>query len=160
MVMTITFRRARRDDVPAIVALLADDVLGAGRETLGAGGEVGDAYWAAFEAVDTDPHQLLVVADADGEVAGTMQLSFLPGLSRGGAWRAQIEAVRVDSARRGGGLGGDMIRYAVDQARLRSCALVQLTTDRRRTDAHVFYERLGFEPTHLGMKLTLDPDGS
>ncbi|GAA2072874.1 GNAT family N-acetyltransferase [Actinomadura alba] len=158
--MTIQFRRARRDDVPAIVGLLADDTIGAGRESIGAGGDVDEAYWAAFDAVDADPNQLLVVAEGEGEVAGTMQLSFIPGLSRGGAWRAQIEAVRVSSSRRGGGLGGAMIDYAVGEARRRGCALVQLTTDRRRTGAHNFYERLGFESTHVGMKLVLGPDGS
>jgi GNAT superfamily N-acetyltransferase len=158
--MTIQFRRARRDDVPAIVGLLADDTIGAGRESIGPGGEVDEAYWAAFDAVDADPNQLLLVAEGEGEVAGTLQLSFIPGLSRGGAWRAQIEAVRVSSSRRGGGLGGTMIDYAVGEARRRGCALVQLTTDRRRTDAHNFYERLGFESTHVGMKLVLGPDGS
>jgi GNAT superfamily N-acetyltransferase len=157
--MTLSFRRARRDDVPAIIGLLADDMLGAGRETLGPGGQVNDGYWAAFDAVDADPNQLLVVADGDGEVAGTLQLSFIPGLSRGGAWRAQIEAVRVSSSRRGSGIGGEMVGYAIGEARRRGCVLVQLTTDRRRTGAHAFYERLGFESTHLGMKLTLDSDG-
>ncbi|WP_222721250.1 GNAT family N-acetyltransferase [Actinomadura sp. HBU206391] len=158
--MTITFRRARRDDVPAIIGLLADDVLGAGRETIGADGELDQAYWAAFDAVDADPNQLLVVADGDGEVAGTLQLSFIPGLSRGGAWRAQIEAVRVSPRRRGSGIGGEMIGYAIGEARRRGCVIVQLTTDRRRTQAHAFYERLGFESTHVGMKLALGPDGS
>lgn len=156
--MTVSFRRARRDDVPVIIELLADDVLGAGRETTGGEGRVAEPYWSAFDAVDADANQLLVVAESEGRVVGTLQLSFIPGLSRGGAWRAQIEAVRVSSSLRGAGLGGRLIGYAIDEARRRGCRLVQLTTDRRREAAHAFYERLGFEPTHLGMKLAIDPD--
>ncbi|HEV7931857.1 MAG TPA: GNAT family N-acetyltransferase [Actinomadura sp.] len=153
--MTLAFRRASREDVPVIVRLLAQDMLGATREIGGA--EVDDVYWTAFDAVDSDPNQLLVVAESEGKVVGTLQLSFIPGLSRRGAWRAQIEAVRVDSARRGAGLGSRLIGYAVDEARRRGCGLVQLTTDRRRSEAHAFYERLGFESTHLGMKMSLLP---
>lgn len=150
MTATVTIRRARRADVPAIVALLADDPLGATRE------QPGDpAYLAAFDVLDADPHQLLVVADLAGEVVGTLQLTFLAGLSRRGATRAQIEAVRVRSDQRGGGLGGTLVRWAVDTARDRGAALVQLTSDATRTDAHRFYERLGFVSSHVGMKLAL-----
>ncbi|HEX3592614.1 MAG TPA: GNAT family N-acetyltransferase [Pseudonocardiaceae bacterium] len=150
MTATVTIRRARRADVPAIVALLADDPLGATRE------QPGDpAYLAAFDVLDADQHQLLVVADLAGEVVGTLQLTFLAGLSRRGATRAQIEAVRVRSDQRGGGLGGTLVRWAVDAAKDRGAALVQLTSDATRTDAHRFYERLGFVSSHVGMKLAL-----
>ena len=143
------FRSATRADVPTIVSLLADDVLGAGRE-----GDT-DAYWTAFERVAADPRTELIVADIGGEVAGTLQLTFLPGLSRMGAERAQIEAVRVAASHRRRGLGREMITWAVEQARGRGCALVQLTSDKRRSDAIRFYESLGFEPTHEGLKLPL-----
>jgi GNAT superfamily N-acetyltransferase len=143
------FRSATRADVPTIVSLLADDVLGGGRE-----GDT-DAYWTAFERVAADPRTELIVADIGGEVAGTLQLTFLPGLSRMGAERAQIEAVRVAASHRRRGLGREMITWAVEQARGRGCALVQLTSDKRRSDAIRFYESLGFEPTHEGLKLPL-----
>lgn len=154
----ITIRRAERADVPAIVALLADDPLGALRERPG-----DPAYLAAFDDLAADPRQLLVVAETNagpadttgGEVVGTLQLTFLAGLSRLGATRAQVEAVRVRSDQRGGGLGRRLLLWAIDTARDRGCALVQLTTDVTRTDAHRFYRALGFEPTHVGMKLRL-----
>jgi len=130
--------------------MLADDHLGAQRE------QPGDpAYLDAFEALDSDPHQLLVVADEDGEPVGTAQLTFIAGLSRRGATRAQIEAVRVRSDRRGSGLGQELIRWAIETARERGCVVVQLTSDNSRTGAHRFYERLGFRATHVGMKLSL-----
>jgi GNAT superfamily N-acetyltransferase len=149
-VVDTVIRRARREDVPAIVAMLADDPLGAQRERQG-----DPAYLAAFDDLDADPRQLLMVGELGGEVVGTMQLTFLPGLSRRGATRAQIEAVRVRADQRGSGLGGTLIRWAVDTARERGCALVQLTTDASRVDAHRFYERLGFQASHVGMKLAL-----
>jgi GNAT superfamily N-acetyltransferase len=149
-VVDTVIRQARREDVPAIVAMLADDPLGAQREQQG-----DPAYLAAFDDLDADPRQLLVVGELAGEVVGTMQLTFLPGLSRRGATRAQIEAVRVRADQRGSGLGGTLIRWAVDTARERGCALVQLTTDASRVDAHRFYERLGFQASHVGMKLAL-----
>ncbi len=143
-------RRATAGDVPAIVALLTDDPLGAAREGSGL-----PPYEAAFAAVDADPAHLLVVADDGGTVVGTLQLSFLPGLSRGGALRAQVEGVRVAAAARGRGLGEAMLRWCADEARRRGAALLQLTTDTRRPDAHRFYERLGYVPSHVGMKLEL-----
>lgn len=146
-------RQARRADVPAIVALLADDDLGAGRETVGE--DVDAAYWKAFDAIDADPRNTLLVAEADGSVTGTMQLTFIPSLSRRGGERAEIEAVRVARSLRGQGLGRRMILFAVAEARSRGCVLVQLTTDKRRTDAHRFYASLGFSATHEGMKLIL-----
>jgi GNAT superfamily N-acetyltransferase len=144
-------RRATRDDVPAIVALLVDDPLGATRETQAHP----EAYLQAFGAIDADPAHELVVLDDGGEVVGTLQLTLLPGLSRGGALRAQIEAVRVASSRRGQGLGEQLITWAIEEARRRGAVIVQLTTDSSRTDAHRFYERLGFVASHVGMKLPL-----
>jgi GNAT superfamily N-acetyltransferase len=149
----VIFREARRTDVPAIVALLADDPLGAGRETVGE--DVDAAYWRAFEVIDADERNALVVADHDGEVVGTMQLTFIPGLSRRGAERAQLEGVRVRADQRGAGLGRRMIEWAIDQARERGCALVQLNTDKSRTEAHRFYASLGFRASHEGLKLNL-----
>ncbi len=143
-------RRATAGDVPAIVALLTDDPLGAAREGSGL-----PPYEAAFAAVDADPAHLLVVAEDRGTVVGTLQLSFLPGLSRGGALRAQVEGVRVAAAARGRGLGEAMLRWCADEARRRGAALLQLTTDTRRPGAHRFYERLGYVPSHVGMKLEL-----
>ncbi|MFD7655817.1 GNAT family N-acetyltransferase [Actinosynnema sp. NPDC059797] len=144
-------RRATEADLPAVVALLADDVLGAHRES------PGDLtpYRTAFAAIDADPSELLVVAVRGEEVVGTLQLSFLPGLSRGAALRAQVEGVRVARSARGGGLGERLVRWALDEARSRGCALVQLTSDKSRTDAHRFYEGLGFAATHEGYKLPL-----
>jgi ribosomal protein S18 acetylase RimI-like enzyme len=151
----IALRRATAADLPAVVALLADDPLGSGRE--GADGDLAP-YRRAFEQVDGDPAHLLVVAVDGGDVVvGTLQLSFVPGLARRGALRGQIEAVRVAAGARGAGLGAAMLGWAVDEARRRGCALVQLTTDKSRTDARRFYERLGFVASHDGMKLALPP---
>jgi GNAT superfamily N-acetyltransferase len=151
---TPTLRPARIDDVRAIVELLAADQLGATRD--GADDDEGlEPYRRAFEAIDADPAQLLLVADSGGEIVATMQLSFLPGLARRGALRAQIEAVRVRADQRGSGLGGELMIWAIEEARRRGCALVQLTSDKRRTDAHRFYERLGFVASHEGFKLAL-----
>lgn len=147
------FERATRGDVPAIVALLADDVLGAGRESPEEAGL--EPYFAAFEDIQADPNQFLCVARQEGEVVGTLQLSFIPGLSRGGAKRGQIEAVRVAASQRGQGVGEKLITWAVEKCRERGCSLVQLTTDGRRQDAHRFYERLGFTASHTGFKLEL-----
>ena len=146
----VIFRSATEADLPAIVALLADDMIGAGRENASS-----DAYVTAFREVSADPRNHLVVADIDGEVAGTLQLTYIPGLSRMGAERAQIEGVRVAAAHRSRGLGREMIKWAVGQAKARGCRLVQLTSDKRRSDAIRFYESLGFESTHEGMKLPL-----
>jgi GNAT superfamily N-acetyltransferase len=150
----VTLRRARQDDVPAIITLLAADQLGATRDGIRDNADLA-AYEQAFRAIDADPAHLLVVADCGGTVVGTLQLSFLPGLARRGALRAQIEAVRVAGEARGGGLGAAMIRWAIDEAGRRDCALVQLTSDKSRTGAHRFYQRLGFVASHEGMKLKL-----
>ncbi|TQN42591.1 ribosomal protein S18 acetylase RimI-like enzyme [Blastococcus colisei] len=150
--VTLHLRPAAVTDLPALVALLADDPLGIGRQD--AGGDLGP-YRRAFELVDGDPAHLLLVAVDGDAVLGTMQLSFIPGLSRRGALRAQIEAVRVAAGARGRGLGAAMIGWAIDESRRRGCALVQLTTDKARIDAQRFYERLGFVASHEGMKLQL-----
>jgi GNAT superfamily N-acetyltransferase len=147
----VIFREATRADLPAIVALLADDVLGKSRDFA----SVDDAYERAFADIDADPRNLLIVADDGGEVVGCMQITYIPGLGRHGAERAQIEAVRVRSDRRGHGLGAELFAWAIDQARIRGCALVQLTTDKSRADAHRFYARLGFVASHEGLKLRL-----
>ena len=149
--MAVIVRRATREDVPAIVALLVDDPLGASREAQGEHA----AYLTAFEAIDADPAHELVVLDDGGEVVGTLQLTILPGLSRGGALRAQIEAVRIASSRRGQRLGEQLITWAIDESRHRGAVIVQLTTDASREGAHRFYERLGFVASHVGMKLPL-----
>ena len=150
----VVLRRARVSDVPAIVGLLAADQLGATRDGVGCAEDLA-AYQAAFEAIDRDPAHLLIVAQAGHDIVATMQLSFLPGLARRGALRAQIEAVRVDEAYRNRGLGAALFTWAINESRRRQCALVQLTTDKSRTSAHRFYERLGFAATHEGMKLLL-----
>ncbi|GAA4657816.1 GNAT family N-acetyltransferase [Streptomyces chumphonensis] len=147
----LTMRPATADDLADIVALLADDPLGAARES------PGDLapYRAAFAAVAADPQQHLVVAERAGRTVGTLQLTVVPGLSRQGASRALVEAVRVHGDERGSGLGSELIGWAVAEARRLGCRLVQLTSDASRTDAHRFYERLGFTASHVGFKLTL-----
>ena len=151
--MPTVFRSATTADLPAIIALLMDDPLGKLREDLGT--PLNPVYLAAFEAIERDPNQLLVVADMAGEVVGSLQLTFIPGLSRLGMWRGQIEAVRVASSQRGSGVGKAMIRWAIEECRRRGCGLVQLTTDKRRIEAHRFYDGLGFKASHEGMKLAL-----
>ena len=148
---TFSLRRARRGDLPRILALLADDQLGAVRESV----DDPAPYERAFDAIDADPAHLLVVGELNGEVVATFQVSYIPGLSRKGSWRSQIEAVRVSGELRGQGVGALMIQWAIDQARERGCSLVQLTTDKSRIAAHRFYERLGFVASHEGMKLKL-----
>ena len=147
-----SLRPARLDDVAAIVGLLAADQLGATRD------DAGDLapYHQAFAAIEADPaHSLVVATDGAGTVVATMQLTVLPGLARRGARRLQIEAVRVADQHRGQGLGAAMMAWAIDEARRESCALVQLTSDASRRDAHRFYERLGFVASHVGYKLRL-----
>ena len=151
--MSWHIRDARADDLPAVVALYADDPLGATREQPAL--PLAEGYTRAFAEIDADPRHRLVVVEDDGAVVGTLQLSFLPHLVRQGTERAQIEAVRVASTHRGSGLGRELIGWAVERARERGCGLVQLTTDATRPDAHRFYESLGFRASHVGMKLTL-----
>ncbi|MFJ6631104.1 GNAT family N-acetyltransferase [Streptomyces sp. NPDC091376] len=147
----LQIRPASPADIPAIVAMLADDPLGARRESP----DDLTPYTAAFERLAEDPNQHLMVAEREGRIVGTLQLTVIPGLSRRGATRAVIEGVRIHADERGGGLGGRLIEWAVDESRRRDCQLVQLTSDVSRTDAHRFYERLGFEASHVGFKRTL-----
>lgn len=152
---TVTVTRAAHRDVPEIVALLRDDDIGAGRE----GADL-TVYETAFFHVDADPNQLLVIArDERDRPVGTMQLTFVPGLSRGGALRMHVEGVRIASSARGIGLGSALFAWAHAQGRARGAALAQLTSDKRRADAHRFYEQLGYERTHEGFKLQLDGAG-
>ena len=151
----VHIRTARRDDVPAIVHLLADDTFGASREQ--PTDPLPQAYWDAFDAISIQGGNQLLVAEANGEVVGCLQLTVIPGLSRMGALRAQIEGVRVSSTHRGQRIGEALVDAATERAKTLGCVLVQLTTDRRRVDAHRFYERLGFESTHIGMKRAIKP---
>jgi ribosomal protein S18 acetylase RimI-like enzyme len=151
----LTFRDAEREDVPAIVAMLADDHLGQTRER--AAEPLPQAYWVAFEAIARDSRTRLIVVERDGEIVGSMQIQFLPGLSRQGAARALIEAVRVRRDLRGQGIGEAMMHWAVNCAKENGCKLVILTSDKSRTRAHAFYERLGFKQSHLGYKYEFEP---
>jgi len=145
------FRRATASDIPAIVAMLADDDLGATRET------PGDLapYLDAFATIDANPDQILVVAVDHDAVIGTAQVTFMASLSHRGMWRAEIEAVRVRSDQRGTGFGTRLIEWCIDEARNRGCGMVQLTSNASRRDAHRFYERLGFTASHTGFKLRI-----
>jgi GNAT superfamily N-acetyltransferase len=151
--VALIFRRATRADLPAIVALLADDMLGQGRED--ATDPPNPAYLAAFSAIAADANQYLAVVEDACRIIGCLQLSFIPGLSRLGMWRGQVEGVRIAADRRGDGLGRQMFAWAIAECRARGCGLVQLTTDKQRPEARRFYESLGFVASHEGMKLTL-----
>jgi ribosomal protein S18 acetylase RimI-like enzyme len=147
-----TFRIATREDIPAIVALLADDGLGRGREN------AADLvpYEAAHTAMQSQPGNDYVLAIGEGgSVLGCLQFTLIHGLSRGGTLRAQIEGVRVSGTARGQGIGEKLFRHAIERARSEGATLVQLTSDLQRNDAIRFYERLGFVHSHAGMKLTL-----
>ena len=153
---SVRVRRATEDDLPAVIALMADDGIGKSREDLST--PLNPGYRAAFAALAADPHQLLAVLVDDaggGELIGCLQLTFIPGLSRLGAWRCQVESVRIASQRRDQGLGHVLFDWVFAECRKRGCQLVQLTTDKRRTDARRFYEQLGFTASHEGMKITL-----
>lgn len=147
------FRDARREDVPTVVHLLAADALGATRETTE--GPLPDAYYRAFEAIERDPNNRLVVVEDGGAVIGCLQLTYIPGLTYQGGLRMVVEGVRVAESRRGAGVGRHMLNWAIEEARARGCRLVQLTTNKARTDAKRFYESLGFTASHEGMKLDL-----
>ncbi|MGW7263079.1 N-acetyltransferase family protein [Streptomyces sp. NPDC054842] len=147
----LEIRPAAADDVPAMVAMLADDPLGAQRESP----DDLTPYLAALERLSADPNQHLVVAVREGRVVGTLQLTIVPGLSRRGATRSIIEGVRVHADERGNGLGTQLIEWAIEESRRQDCQLVQLTSDVTRTDARRFYERIGFTASHVGFKLSL-----
>ncbi|MFF3502123.1 GNAT family N-acetyltransferase [Streptomyces sp. NPDC003247] len=147
----LEIRAVVADDLPAIVGMLADDPLGALRESP----DDLAPYLVALERLSADPNQRLVVAVRDGRVVGTLQLTIVPGLSRRGATRSIIEGVRVHADERGSGLGTRLIEWAIEESRRAQCQLVQLTSDNTRTEAHRFYERLGFQASHAGFKLQL-----
>jgi GNAT superfamily N-acetyltransferase len=147
----LDIRPATTDDVSAIVGMLADDPLGAQRESP----DDLAPYLAALERLSSDPNQHLVVATRGNRVVGTLQLTIVPGLSRRGATRSIIEGVRIHADERGSGLGTRLIEWAIEESRRQNCQLVQLTSDNTRTDAHRFYERLGFTASHVGFKLAL-----
>lgn len=150
--MTPQFREARRADVPAIVALLADDTLGATRE---GPGEV-DGYLAAFDRMQAEGANHLIVGEADGRVVATYQITYISGLSLKATRRAQVESVRVAAELRGAGLGQRLMADAEARAQAAGCGLIQLTSNRERAGAHRFYDRLGYAASHLGFKKTLD----
>lgn len=151
MTESLILRDATAADLPVIVAMLADDKLGSTREDA----EDLAPYLAAFAEVEADPNQRLIIAERGGVAVGTFQLTFIPGVSQRGLKRAQIESVRVVASERGSGLGTEMMRWAVAEARQAGCGQVQLTSNAERSDAHRFYERLGFTPSHVGFKLKL-----
>ena len=148
----VTFRPAQADDLPTIVALMADDPLGATRES-SAGSLV--PYARAFEEIDADPNNLVIVAEDGGRVVGCLQVTFIANLSFEGGTRALIEAVRVADSHQGQGLGRAIMEHAIALARERQCRMVQLTSNKQRPDALKFYERIGFQPSHVGFKLYL-----
>lgn len=148
--MAVSFRLARREDVPALVAMLADDPLGAARETTDM-----TPYLAAYDAIAASPAQQLIVGEVAGRIVATCQLTLLPGLSRQGATRALVEAVRVAGDMRSAGLGAALMAEAEARARAAGAVMIQLTTDKTRLRAHAFYDRLGYEQSHLGYKKAL-----
>lgn len=150
---TIEFRVAVESDLPAIVALLADDPLGAKREKLA--DPLPPSYHAAFDAISRDPNNEVIVCTRDAQVIGVLQLTYIPYLTYQGSWRALIEGVRVAASEQNRGIGKLLFEHAIARARERKCTLVQLTTDRARPDALRFYEKLGFKASHHGMKLML-----
>ncbi|HVF24572.1 MAG TPA: GNAT family N-acetyltransferase [Anaerolineales bacterium] len=139
--------------MPSTVRLLADDELGSRRERYE--NPIPESYYSAYELIAKDRNHELIVAELDGEVIGTLHLMFLPSLSFQGGLRAQVESVRVDARHQNQGIGSQMMKWAIEQAKAREAHIVQLTTHQSRADAHRFYERLGFKGTHLGMKLSL-----
>lgn len=147
------FRMATRQDVPAIVAMLADDKLGSKRECCT--DPLPSAYYQAFEAIHTDPNNELIIMHQNDQVAGMLQLTFIPCLTYQGSWRALIEGVRIARAIRGEGAGHQLLQWAIKRAKKKGCHLIQLTTDKQRPDALRFYQSLGFQATHEGMKLHL-----
>ncbi len=149
----IAIRTATRADLPVIIAMLANDHLGSKRERYA--DPLPDVYYSAFDAIDGDPNNEVVVAERDGRIIGTLQLTLIPNLTYQGGVRALIEGVRVDSTMRSAGIGRILFEWAIDRAKRRGCHMVQLTADKTRPDAHRFYESLGFSATHEGMKLHL-----
>jgi len=151
--MTLNLRIATFDDLTAVVRLLADDFLGQQREDLSE--PVNQNYVTAFREIDADPNNALIVAELDGRVVGTLQLTFTPSLSYKGSKRCTVESVRVDSEFRGKGIGREMMLWSIKSAKEKGCISMQLTSHNDRLDAHRFYEQLGFSKSHVGMKLSL-----
>jgi GNAT superfamily N-acetyltransferase len=151
--MEIKFRQARREDLPEIVRMLADDFLGATRERYE--NPLPESYIRAFEEIEADKNNELIVAEIDGAIVGTLQITFTPSVSFQGGKRATVESVRVDGKYRGQGIGKKLMEWAITRAREENCLALQLTTNAERADAHRFYENLGFKGSHLGMKLYL-----
>ncbi|AOH56333.1 GNAT family N-acetyltransferase [Peribacillus muralis] len=149
----VTFRNAMATDLCEIVQMLADDVLGQERERYE--NPLPDSYFDAFESIDADRNNELIVACLDGQIVGVQQITFTPYLTHQGGWRATIEGVRTAASERGKGIGSKLIQYAIDRAKARGCHIIQLTTDKKREDSLRFYERLGFTATHEGLKMKL-----
>lgn len=149
----VSFRFARCQDLSAIVQMLADDALGSKREDCSS--PMPDSYQKAFNAIDSDPNNELVVAISKDQIIGVLQITFIPYLTYQGGWRALVEGVRVSRFIRSSGIGRSMLEWAIDRAKKRGCVLIQLTTDKLRPDALQFYEKLGFVASHEGMKLKL-----
>lgn len=150
----ITFRKATEDDLYKIVEMLADDELGMMRERFE--NPLPQTYIKAFESISNDPNNELIVACKGEEVVGVQQITYTPYITHQGGWRATVEGVRTLKTVRGEGVGTELIKFAVKRSRERGCHLIQLTTDKKREDAHRFYERLGFKATHEGMKMKLE----
>jgi ribosomal protein S18 acetylase RimI-like enzyme len=150
---TLSFRSAALADLPQIVEMLADDFLGAQRERFEQ--PLPESYLQAFAEIERDANNELVVVEQNGEIVGTLQLTFIPSISFQGGRRAQIESVRVVANRRGEGIGKKMFRWAIGRAREKNCRMIQLSTNETRADAQRFYENLGFKRSHVGMKLYL-----
>ena len=153
--MDLHVRDAAAEDLPQLVAILADDPIGREFETRDE--DARDQYAAAFEAIRASDSNQLIVAVSEGAIVGMLQVTYSPGLNRRGSWRATIETVRVRSDKRRLGIGAVLMRTAIRRARQRGCGIVQLTAHISRVDAHRFYEALGFQATHVGMKLPLVP---
>lgn len=153
MNQTVTFRIAEEQDLDRIVEMLADDVLGSKRECYQ--NPLPGSYYQAFDAIESDSNNELIVACLGNQIIGVQQITFTPYITHQGGWRATVEGVRTSSSHRGLGLGSIMIQWAIQRAKERGCHLIQLTTDKNRTDAKRFYEQLGFTATHEGMKLKL-----
>jgi GNAT superfamily N-acetyltransferase len=149
----LVFRSARREDLPDIVRLLADDDLGSQREKYEE--PLPSSYYTAFEQISADPNHQLIVAESDGRVIGSLHLMFLPSISFQGGLRAQVESVRVDRECRDLGIGSQMMAWTIETARQRGAHVLQLTSHLSRKDAHRFYEKMGFKGSHLGMKLDI-----
>ncbi len=151
--MNLKFRQATREDLPEIVRMLADDFLGRRRERYE--NPLPESYVKAFEEIETDKNNELIIAEKDDEIVGTLQITFTPSISFQGGKRATVESVRVDAKFRGQGIGKELMLWAIERAKEENCVAIQLTTNSDRKDTHRFYENLGFKGSHLGMKLYL-----